>query len=647
MRWGQATAVVRGVLIAVLVALALAPAAGAVLVHGPNGRLYGVLPRAGVNPAAIRGSLAHKSKLHAAADFGAVTYQGGPVLHSSDPYLVFWVPGGFTISPTSEQLIERYLADLTAAAANPTNTTGVIRQYYDTTGYADEEGQSFTPASQVRPDSDAYPPLDATRCEPLAGPATRCLTDAQIETELTTFIAVHHLPTGAGAQAPIYFVVTPANVDVCLDQTDCANSPLSTSLPGGPFCAYHSSLPDSGQAVLYAAIPMLAANVGCQSDQYSPEYFESPNRDVADNAIDNLSHENEETITDPLPIDPLNGFQLISWQDPVSRNEVADNCTTTSSTPDPAKGLSPTAYLPTLGGSAIGGPAIGGATTGSGTLYDQLINTDPYYIQTVWSDGELACEAQPVPGAPAFSAGPATPGSLVTFTPSGISSGTWSFGDGSPTEFVFGAQAPTHTYAQVGTYTASVSYVDTDGNLGTLTRQVVIALLPKASFTVSAKSVTAGTPLHFNGSHSSDPNAGGAITAFLWNFGDRFLGFGKATSHAFRSLGHRTVVLTVAGRSGLHATSSFVIDVLADKVTGIRAKRKQLLVTVNGPGTIAIGSRHYKARARGTVKLTPVLSKAQSKQLANAHRLALTVTIKFVPLAGPAQRVSKHVTLRS
>lgn len=112
---------------------------------------------------------------------------------------------------------------------------------------------------------------------------------------------------------------------------------------------------------------------------YFPDLLEQMNRvegngDVADVIADNLSHENAEAITDPL------GMGWVTTQG----YEVADQCEETG--PFDPNSLSPTgptnpdAYLPTLGGSE---PA--------GTLFDQLINGDHYFTQTLWSNAADNC----------------------------------------------------------------------------------------------------------------------------------------------------------------------------------------------------------------------------------------------------------------
>ena len=51
-------------------------------------------------------------------------------------------------------------------------------------------------------DTDPYP---ASQC-PANGPATNCLTDAQIQQEIASFVTAHHLPTDLSHE---YFLLTP------------------------------------------------------------------------------------------------------------------------------------------------------------------------------------------------------------------------------------------------------------------------------------------------------------------------------------------------------------------------------------------------------------------------------------------------------
>lgn len=148
-----------GVLMGVLGAIgAFAPSAGAVLVHVGHGQIAGLTPIAGVSPAAIRGSFAKRATSNT-ADVGTLTYGGGPVLHGTSPYLIFWDPAN-EIPASQKALYERYLADSAADSGKATNVFSVDRQYTDSTGFADYH-QVYAPSHAI---TDAHPYPTSGQC---------------------------------------------------------------------------------------------------------------------------------------------------------------------------------------------------------------------------------------------------------------------------------------------------------------------------------------------------------------------------------------------------------------------------------------------------------------------------------------------------
>ncbi|MGO9957462.1 MAG: PKD domain-containing protein [Solirubrobacteraceae bacterium] len=479
----------------------LVPSAGAVGVRLPDGQFFGIMLQRGVSPAKLAGSLDRQAPLSSPFSplrpqtepttdaNGDVEYNGGPVLHTTSPYLVFWDPSG-ALTTKNRQVLEQYLTDVATDTAETGDTYGVGRQYYDSAGYADA-GQTFSAATQAIVDTRPYPGEPGDCVEP-AG-FTACVDDGQVQAELTRLIAADQLPTdGASSEsefpagAPTYFVILPPATNECISTGDC----LADTAIGGDFCAYHSNYTDGAENVLYGLVPFGVFTVyppkACQSDNPANTAFQAPNGDEADQIADDLSHELNEAITDPV------GTAWVNYPTGDGQ-ELADNCDQYGVPADPGDGFSPDAYAPTLGGNATPVPP-----DPYGTLYDQLINSHGYYTQSLWSNGDTNCELQTPTAAlaPSFTA-PATAmaGASVSFNPAastsaaGFSSATWSFGDGSAPQFTIGSPATvTHSYTAPGDYMVTLSVVDIHGNLATTSTTILIG----SPVTISELRLTGG-----------------------------------------------------------------------------------------------------------------------------------------------------------
>jgi PKD repeat protein len=523
---------------AAFVLLALASSASAIVVHERNGHALSVAPRQGVSAAAVLGSFGMKPSRFSS---GPLLYHGGPVIHSSAPYVIYWVPSGQSIAANEQTLINRYFTDVAANSSGSNDVYSVNRQYTDGSGFADYK-QTFNPGTQVLTDTTPYPTRDFVNCPDTAPTYPTCLTDAQLQAELTALIAAHSLPTGIGANAPMYFMVTPSDVNICADSLDCSDN---------VFCAYHSVFNDGGSPVLYSAEPLFFNGASsaqdpkaCQFDGHSQ--VQEPNGNLADVALKYMSHEQNETITDPL----LNAYY------DAGGSEDGDLCNSI--------GNDPNAFLPTLGGNAS-----------AGTLFDQLINSDQYYIQSEWSNGQAACKMQPTAAtiSPAFTAPTGTNmvGTNLSFDPSAssatnpISSTTWTFGDGAS---AFAASSPAlvqHAYSAAGTYTVTLTLVDKSGNVQSTSHQVTVIAPPTASFSVSPAQPVESSPTSFNATGSTDPNTGGSITSYSWNFGDGATGTGPTPVHTYASHGVYTVTLTVSDNFGLTSAPTTKSVTVADE----------------------------------------------------------------------------------
>ena len=483
------------------------------------------------------------------------------------------------------------------------SVSGVLRQYTDGSAYAGAV-QTWSAAQAIN-DTQPYP---ASGCTENAGfPETECLLDSQLQTELERVVHSLGLPEGSTGTAPVYFIVTPATVNTCLDSSTCADN---------FYCAYHSSVtdPSSNQQLLYADLPLLLGAddpKGCQSDHTSA--VQAPNGDqVADIAVGDLSHELSESITDPFG----DGWTTSAG------DESGDLCGATQ--------LDANAFLPTLGGSAA-----------SGTLYDQQpVSGSQYYIQSEFSNGDGGCRMAPAARAltAAFSAPVrATPGTPVTFDPSasssagGVSSVTWSFGDGTTSFSTSGPAPVTHSFSRPGPAAVTLTLVDRSGNVATVSHTVAVNQV-QASGIVAPAHPQAGAPVTFDASSSTDGN--GPITAYVWSFD------GGATTtttsaptitHVFSQAGPAAALLTVTDASGGADTASVPVTVDAVPIPRFTASPSAALV-----GTPVTLDASSSSEAGGSITAyrwdfgdgsTTASGSAPSHTYARAGTFAVTLTV--------------------
>ncbi len=354
-----------------------------------------------------------------------LAYGGGPVLHTNRTHVIFWQPSGsgLTFDPGYEALTDRFLGDVAADSHKPTNPYSLSGQYRDSGGPAAYN----TRFAGSLVDTD---PLPRSVCkEPLlVGPGwTRCMSDQELEDELSRVVRSHHLPrTGHD----IYFLLTPRGLGSCetTGPYDCALG--GTTFEG--YCGYHSYTSDG---LPYAVIPYNAVSGHCQSG--NPR----PNGSTADPAISTISHEHNETVTDPFGTAWLDG----------SGEEEADLCITSY------------------------GPALGGAGSGE---YDAVIHGRRYYIQEEWSNADGSCQPRTRADRLSFSA-PAHPRAdfRARFTALGsapearLASYAWWFGDGRTGH----GRRVHHKFRRAGRFRVIVRGTDSWGNWVLSARTVVVA----------------------------------------------------------------------------------------------------------------------------------------------------------------------------
>jgi PKD repeat protein len=135
---------------------------------------------------------------------------------------------------------------------------------------------------------------------------------------------------------------------------------------------------------------------------------------------------------------------------------------------------------------------------------------------------------------------------------------SWRFGDG---ETAFSVVAPSHTFAQPGTYAVTLQVLDSNnpGRFGVLTQQVTVGAVerqqPVAAFTYSCTHHGHAHQCAFDASSST---AGSPIVSYRWNWGN---GHGEtrkspAARNTWTAPGTYDVTLRVTDADGLTAVTT-------------------------------------------------------------------------------------------
>jgi PKD repeat protein len=447
--------------------------------------------------------------------FTNMDYNGGPVMPSNTDYMVLWSPGGRSAYPKGYVSgLKTFFTDLAHDSGGHQNVDSVSAQYQDLTGAFARYQTTF---GGVLWDTHPYPP---TEC-PAAAPVTACLTDPQIQAELERLVAARGLKTDLSHE---YFLLPPPHVETCFSGDPNASPPFGGCSAGEPrnlafFCAYHGNTSLSPM-LLYSNDPFDATNPLCQDGN-------NPTGSIAGGEINGgLSHEQNESVTDPMPNDAwTNGFGAQQGE------EVGDQCVRQFGTP--------------LG------------TAPDGAKYNQVINGHFYWFQEEWSNEGHRClqrltlkDTKPTATFTATAVG----GTTMMFdatgssAPGGAAEFSWQFNDAfaAPTQE---SPSPTisHTFPDNGAYSVGLAVFSPSG-LSTGTGGIVVAghsgFIP--GFTFSPSSPAAGQTVTFTGLSRISRKP---ILNWLWEFGDGTTGSGQRPTHTYAAPG--TYKVTVVQFSGV------------------------------------------------------------------------------------------------
>jgi HYDIN/CFA65/VesB family protein len=282
----------------------------------------------------------------------------GPIMKDPTNYLIFWQPSGSntTFGAGYEAAIQRYFHDV----QGPTPFLNIITQYDGTNG----SPTNTSHYGDTWIDTNAYPaPDDGTTAHPL--------TDGDIQTAVNDAITANPTWQAPGLNT-MYFVFTgkfdgtSEPIHSCMGSDCFAGQPTSDNANPG-YCAYHGVFgsPDH----VYASQPYDPLGA-CYPSSYNGGPY--PNgADGADITITAVSHEQFEAYTDP---------ELSNWRDSTG-DEIGDKCAYHFPWGDPNAGP----FEP------------------DGT--DIVLNSNPYFLQTEWSNAAVVWNQEQPPGQ-----NPAAPG---------------------------------------------------------------------------------------------------------------------------------------------------------------------------------------------------------------------------------------------
>jgi len=253
---------------------------------------------------------------------GQLRNHGGATMTTNTTYAIYWQPSNWSQQLPSgySTLINQYFGDV----AHDSGLTSNV--YYTATQYSGIQYRSTFAGSTTATD-----PLPTSGCKESA--ASVCLTDAQLQSEISKVVTAHGWPRNSLTQ---YFLFTAPGVGSC-SGSSCAYV---------NYCAYHGWIGSGSTALIYANQPYVEGVSGCDAGHH-------PNALPGDAALNVVSHEHNEAITDEFGN---------AWYD-IQGYENGDKCAWSW-----------------------------GALTGSGSAaYNQTINGHHYTLQLEYSNADRGC----------------------------------------------------------------------------------------------------------------------------------------------------------------------------------------------------------------------------------------------------------------
>ncbi|HMD57103.1 MAG TPA: PKD domain-containing protein [Solirubrobacteraceae bacterium] len=659
---------------------------------------------------------------------------GNVVLHGTNEYAIYWDPEVWYEHEWVTEIDGFFQVLNEGEGGAPVDD---VSQYRD-------RSNAITPFHSIfkgaYSDTAKFPAAGCTDPNPFVLGAVTCLTDVQLREQLQSFIAAHSLPKGLGS---VYYLLTPPGVTVCLDAagTHCSDYKLSAKEEGerkrgstsykDSFCSYHGAInPDKavegdGNTIVYAAIPWSAGTLNlhylalnplyeeafdCQDGGFNPEkhgekrekakqrteeeekqfeketeeqkaealkirrleepHQEEPNQGTIeqeghlttglfDLIVNQIAVEEMNTITDPL----LNG-----WQDG-SGNEATDLCRNV--------------FAATAGpeGGSIVGTATANPETEAGTLSNVSLGARRYYLQNIFSAGNLhggECAGGIGLVARFTAPNPVNAGETIgvdgmestvslfaakAFGPSGPPTTTyatfsWNFGDGTPEVKGYAPGAPVcefpwltpcaasvfHSYQYGGTYKVTLKITDVGGNTTSVSHELTVNGPPPPGSEAGSggsgsgsSSGATGSAAPAGGGSSSNPGGTAAVASPV--------AAAAVVSHTLRAAmktgvvvaysvneqvaGHFEVLLSRALAHRLHITGPAAVGLPAGSPASIVVAKALIITTAGGRSTVKLFFSKRTALRLAHERKVSFLLRLVVRNASSMHPTSSTVLSSF------------------
>ena len=286
-----------------------------------------------------------------------LTYHGGYVMGTTAQAgkvtitPIYWEPSGHPILPVYKSMINQYITDVAHDSGLASNVYSINSEYSRATSPAggDQMRYDITAGTPIT-DTTPYP---GTGCTPDPD-YTACVTEGELKTRLSALLQANALPADLAHIYPVFF---PTGIDF-------ANG--SGKHKDASFCAYHGAYVSTVPAgpVIFNVEPY--PDTGCGIVGQFPTYGITGDPDSAygEGAISVLSHEINESITDPQL-----SFSY-GWYDSAG-NEIGDECASTH-------------------GKPLGSTDTSSAEQAQQTGYNQVINGHYYFTQLSFSNATFS-----------------------------------------------------------------------------------------------------------------------------------------------------------------------------------------------------------------------------------------------------------------